>query len=439
VNRLSFKSELLWYTAVHYLKEVCVQQLHKRFMTEQVKALLQQYDHGHMTRREVEVMLDIGRTRFFALLADYRQNASAFSVAYERTARSRLPQATEDALERELRDEQALVQDKRLAISTYNYSAVQDMLVKEGITVSLPTVIDRAKRLGCYKPPRKTKVHDREVITATAGDLIQHDASHHLWSPCASEPWALITSLDDYSRKLLYADFVLSETTWAHIQAAQALMHQYGAPFRYYVDNLRVFRFVRERDSMHYKTVLGTDDADPQWRQVMRLMGVDVVYALSPQAKGKVERPYRWLQDRITRTCAREKITSIEDGRSILRDEVDRYNNRHVHSTTGEIPSIRFDKAREEGRSLFRPFTLPKPYRSAKDVFCLRETRVVNGYRRITVFGHEFQIPHVDLREHVDVHLVPDAVKNVMEIRIWWQEKMVHAETFPLGEFTVHL
>jgi hypothetical protein len=302
----------------------------------------------------------------------------------------------------------------------------------------LPTVIDRAKRLGCYKPPRKTKAHDRDVITATTGDLIQHDASHHQWSPYATETWTLITSIDDYSRKLLYADFVLSETTWAHIQAAQTLMQQYGIPFRYYVDSLRVFRFVRERDSMHYKTVLGTDDADPQWRQVMRLMGVDVTYALSPQAKGKVERPYRWLQDRIVRTCAREKITRIEDGRSVLRDELDRYNNRQVHSTTKEIPSIRFDQAKEQGRSLFRPFALPKPYRLVKDVFCLHETRMVNAYRRVTVYGHEIEVPHVELREQVDVHLAPDIDKSVMEIRIWWEQKMVHAVTFPLGEFTVH-
>ena len=416
-----------------------MQQVHKRFTTEQVKAVLHQYDQGHMTRHDVQELLDVGKTRFFALLADYRQNASAFSVAYERTTHSRLPQTTEDALQQELLEEKALVEDKSLPISTYNYSAVRDTLDKAGIEVSLPTVIDRAKRLGCYKPPRKAKVHDREVITATTGDLIQHDASHHRWSPYASEPWTLITSLDDYSRKLLYADFVPSETTWAHIQAAQTLMQRYGIPFRFYVDSLRVFRFVRERDSMHYKTVLGTDDADPQWRQVMRLMGVEVVYALSPQAKGKVERPYRWLQDRVVRTCAREKITRIEDGRSVLRDELDRYNNRQVHSTTGEIPSIRFEKAREEGHSLFRPFTLPKPYRSTKDVFCLHETRMVNGYRRITVYGHDIEVPRVELREQVDVHFVPDILKNLMEIRIRWEEKMVHAAAFPLADFTVHI
>ena len=416
-----------------------MQQVHKRFTSEQVKALLQQYDHGAMTRRDVQELLAIGKTRFFALLAGYRQDATAFSITYERTAQSRLPQATEEALQHELLEEKALVEDKSLPISSYNYSAVQDELAKTGIKVSLPTVIDRAKRLDCYKPPRKTKAHDRQVITATTGDLIQHDASHHRWSPYASAPWTLITSLDDYSRKLLYADFVSAETTWAHIQAAQVLVQQYGIPFRYYVDSLRVFRFVRERDSMHYKTVLRTDDADPQWRQVMRLMGVDVVYALSPQAKGKIERPYRWLQDRIVRTCAREKITSIEDGRSVLRDEVDRYNRLHVHSTTGEIPTVRFTKAHDEGRSLFRPFTLPKPYRSAKDVFCLHETRMVNGYRRITIHGHEVEVPRVELREQVDVHLVPDTAKNVMEIRIWWGGKMVHATAYPLTEFTVHL
>lgn len=416
-----------------------MQQVHKRFTTEQVKAVLREYDEGHMTRNDVQKLLAIGKTRLFSLLADYRQDSGAFSVAYERTTHGRLAQATEDALQRDLLEERGLVEDKRLPISSYNYSAVRDRLSKDGMTVSLPTVIDRAKQLGCYKPPRKTKAHDREVITATTGDLIQHDASHHLWSPSASEKWTLITSLDDYSRKMLYADFVPSETTWAHIQAAQALMLHDGVPFRYYVDSLRVFRFVRERDSMHYKTVLGTDDIDPQWRQVMRLMGVDVVYALSPQAKGKIERPYRWLQDRIVRTCALEKITTIEEGRSVLHDEVDRYNNRRVHSTTGEIPSIRFDKARDEGRSLFRPFALPKPYRSAKDVFCLHETRMVNGYRRISVYDHQIELSRVDLREQVDVHFVPDTLKDVMEIRIWWEQKMVHAATFPLGEFTVHL
>src|SRR3972149_1262592 len=117
-------------------------------------------------------------------------------------------------------------------------------------------------------------------------------------------------------------------------------------------------------------------------------MGVDVTYALSPQAKGKIERPYRWLQDRIVRTCALENLTNLEEVRGVLRDEVDRYNNNHqVHSTTGEIPSIRFDNPINPAPSLFRPFSLPKPYTSSKDIFCLRVMRTLNGYHRISLFN----------------------------------------------------
>jgi hypothetical protein len=289
--------------------------------------------------------------------------------------------------------------------------------------------------MDCYKPHRKGKAHDREVLTASIGALVQHDASLHLWSPYAQEKWTLITSIDDFSRKLLFADFFPQETTWTHIQAAQALMQAYGIPLRYYVDSLRVFRFVQGRDSIWRKHVLQTDDVDPQWRQMMRLLGVDVSYALSPQAKGKIERPYRWLQDRIVRTCALEKLTIIEEVRSVLKEEVSRYNNHQVHSTTGEIPSIRFEKAREEGNSLFRPFVLPKPYTSAKDVFCLREKRMVNGYRRISLFNHEIEVPNVPLREEVEIHLVPDIERGALDVRIWWDNKMVHSAAHPLKVF----
>jgi len=167
----------------------------------------------------------------------------------------------------------------------------------------------------------------------------------------------------------------------------------------------------------------------------MKVLGVAATFALSPQAKGKIERPYRWLQDRIVRACAMEKLTTIEEVRAVLKEEVDRYNNHQVHSTTGEVPSIRFDKARKEGNSLFRPFALPKPYTSTKDVFCLREKRMVNGYRRISLFNHEIPVPHVPLREEVEVHLVPDIERDALEVRIWWNNRMVHSVAYPLKDF----
>jgi hypothetical protein len=292
--------------------------------------------------------------------------------------------------------------------------------------------------MDCYKPQRKHKVHTREVLTTAIGALVQHDASIHLWSPFASEKWTMITSIDDYSRMLLFADLVSQETSWAHIQAAQALMQVYGVPLRYYVDNLRVFRFIQSRDSAWRKNVLETDDVITQWRQMMAVLKVDVSYALSPQAKGKVERPYRWLQDRLVRTCALEQLSTIEDVRSVLQEEVDRYNNHQVHSTTGEIPSARFEKAMHTGNSLFRPFSFPKPFLSSKDVFCLRTTRMVNGYRKISLFNQSIDVPEVPLRDYVDLHLVPDLSRQAVEVRIWFHQKMVRSVHVPYPKNWVH-
>jgi hypothetical protein len=419
-------------------KEVIMDQIHKRFTVEQVKVLLQCYTKGSITRTELEKILQINKTRFFTMLKEYRQDPANFSINYKRATPARLSVETEAAMTAELQAEKALIDDPDLPIYNYNYLAMRDRLKTKGITVSATTITKRAKELGCYLPHHKHKVHDREVITTTIGALVQHDASTHRWSPFAGEKWTLITSLDDYSRKLLFADFFTQETSWAHIQAAQAVLQAFGLPLSYYVDNLRVFRFVQERDSVWRKHILVTDDIDPQWRQVMRLMGVDVTYALSPQAKGKVERPYRWLQDRIVRTCALEKLTSLEDVRSVLRNEVDRYNNHQVHSTTGEIPSQRFENARKAGTSLFRPFSLPKPYTSPKDVFCLRDTRTLNGYRRISLFNQEIEVPHVPLREDVELHMIPDFGRQILEVRIWWCKKIVHSVNLPLANLRVH-
>jgi hypothetical protein len=212
----------------------------------------------------------------------------------------------------------------------------------------------------------------------------------------------------------------------------------FGVPLRYYVDSLRVFRFVQGRDSFWRKHVLQTDDIDTQWGRMMKLLGVDITYALSPQAEGKVERPYRWLQDRIVRTCALEGIADLEGARPVLYEELHRYNNHQVHSTTKEIPNLRFESAIAEGNSLFRPFSIPKPYTSPQDVFCLRERRTINGYRRISLLGHDIPVPDVPLYEEVDIHMVPNPTREAIDIRIWWNGRMPHSLTLPLRGSEVH-
>ena len=94
-------------------------------------------------------------------------------------------------------------------------------------------------------------------------------------------------------------------------------------------------------------------------------------YALSPQAKGKIERPYRWIQDRLVRACAREGISDIDQAQLILNNLIQKYNYQWVHSTTGEIPDIRFQRAIREKRSVFKEFTVRSLFKFTKDIFCL--------------------------------------------------------------------
>jgi len=183
-------------------------QVHKRFTSEQVRFLFQAYIQGKMNRPDLQEALGIGKSRFFSLLKEYRRAPETFSVSYERSTPPRVSPTTDAEIKYELLREKKLVENPRLPISGYNYSALRDRLKKKGICVSATTITTRAKALDCYIPHRRRQQpHTREVLTTAIGALVQHDASLHLWSPYAQEKWTLITSIDDYSRKLLFADF----------------------------------------------------------------------------------------------------------------------------------------------------------------------------------------------------------------------------------------
>jgi len=380
-------------------------QLHKNFTDDQVKSLFEKYSKGEIKLNYILQILRIKRSRFFELLTKYRNDPDNFSIQYERnTSNYRIDREIEANIIQELKIEKDLIKAKEVPIKYYNYSYLKDLLEqKYGQRVSLPTIIDRAKRNNFYFLRSKRKAHDREVITNYPGELIQHDSSHHLFAPYAGSKWYLITSIDDYSRLILYAVLVERETTWEHILALEAVLLKYGFPLAYYVDSHSIFRFVQGRDSFwrnHYKL---TDEANPQWKQVLEDCGVKVTYALSPQAKGKIERPYRWIQDRLVRTCYRENVRVIPEGQLILNNLLQRYNYRIVHSTTGEIPYIRFQRAIREKRSLFREFTIRPPFLSSKDIFCLRVERMVNPYRKISINNLELKVPGAPLHERIQL------------------------------------
>jgi hypothetical protein len=400
-------------------------QLHKRFSAEEVKALFRKYLYEGIELIYVLETLKIKKSRFFSLLKEYARDPNDFSLDYKRkSATRRISADVERSIIKELKEEKKLIEDKDVSVTSYNYSYVKDRIYENyKQKVSLPTIINRAKKEGLYKPKkRKKKSHDREVHSNYIGELIQHDSSHHKFSPYADKKWYLITTLDDYSRLLLYAKLIEKETSWQHILALQDVFLIWGLPFSYYVDSHSIFRFVQGRDSMWRKHYLVTDEADTQWKMVIDECKVKAIYALSPQARGKIERPYRWLQDRIVRTCAREGIEAIQQGREVLENEIERYNYRQVHSTTGEVPIIRFERAIREKKSLFREFKIPPPYTSVKDIFCLRVKRIVDAYHKISLDKLTFKVHKAPLRKEVQLRITLDEETGLAEIRIWYKD-----------------
>lgn len=416
---------------------MCPLQIHNRLDDEIVRRILSQYDQKQLSVDAALAQLGVKRARFFSLLSQYRENTADFSVSYKRTARKLVTEEAEEKIKNELLKEKLMIEDKTLPIRFYNYSAVRDTLKeKHNITVSVPTIITRAKEQGFYITRPEKRKHAREVISNYVGELVQHDASRHRWSPYVEDFWTGITSIDDFSRLLLFGDLFEHESSWAHISSIESVCLTYGAPLKYYLDQHKIFRFVRNRDSQSrfFNYQKFTDEVDPQFKQVLKDLNVDSTYALSPQAKGKIERPYQWLQDRVVRRCAKDHVTKFTETREIFREEVNRYNNRQVHSTTREIPVVRFEAAVNSGWTMFRPFSIPKPYQSTKDIFALRTARTVNHYRKISLHNLLFDVPGVNPGQEVQVRIRPEPSSGQAEVRIWHQDKLTATKAILLKD-----
>lgn len=406
------------------------QQVHKRFTDSQVKELLQRYLKKEIERRYIQSILGIGKARFFELVRAYRESPDQFTVQYTRTAPAHsIDPAIEKNILKELAIDQKAIANPAIPLKRYNYSYIRKRLKNTyHQKVSVPTIIDRARKHGFCLKKRTRKIHDREVLTKYAGELIQHDSSIHLWAPAAGQKWWLITSLDDFSRFLLYAVLLQRESLWAHLLALQSVVMKWGFPYAYYTDCHSFFRYVRGRDEIHYESHDTPESYETQWKQVLSECNIKPIYALSPQAKGKIEHPYGWLQDHLIRTCIRENVRTIEHGNQILQAEVRQYNCIQVHSTTGEVPERRFQKALQEKRSLFREFKLPPPLLSVKDLFSFRLQRFVDPYRKITLHGTQLKINGVSPRDRVTLRIYP-LTAEVSEVRCWSENKLVDTQT----------
>jgi len=147
--------------------------------------------------------------------------------------------------------------------------------------------------------------------------------------------------------------------------------------------------------------------------------------------------PIGGFKDRLVRTCYRENIRDIKKAQLILNSLVQKYNYRIVHSTTGEIPYIRFQRALREKRSLFREFRVSPPFKSVKDIFCLRVERMVNPYRKVSINNLELKVPKAPLHERIQLRISPDKESGLSEVRFWHEGELLGSQKVKNSELNL--
>ncbi|WP_151839484.1 ISNCY family transposase, partial [Acinetobacter junii] len=142
--------------------------------------------------------------------------------------------------------------------------------------------IPRCKRLKRPYQPR----YNRDCY----GELIQIDGSHHDWFEGRAPKCCLLVFIDDATGKLQHLRFCESESTFDYMISTRLYVEQHGKPLAFYSDKHSVFRVNQSSKK---------DTKITQFGRVLSTLNIDIIFANSPQAKGRVERANRTLQDRL--------------------------------------------------------------------------------------------------------------------------------------------
>jgi hypothetical protein len=133
--------------------------LRKNFSTEEVVEIFERYLNDEIGVNEAYAFLKISRRQFFDVLKKYRDNPNEFNLQNERGYVTRyLPVGYEEKIEEALKEEKELIDDKYTPIRRYNYSYVKTQLENKDVTISLSTIIRRAKKKGFTNKNNRRKI-----------------------------------------------------------------------------------------------------------------------------------------------------------------------------------------------------------------------------------------------------------------------------------------
>ena len=204
--------------------------------------------------------------------------------------------------------------------------------------------------------------------------MVQFDTSDHDWLEGRGPKLYLIGGVDDATSKVLGAKFVLADGVRQNMEVFKGIVKKRGVPLSVYVDLDSNFKTTRYQGmECRIKGVYPST----QFARALEELGIRIIYAYSPQAKGRVERKFGVFQDRLCSELRLYNISSLEEANRYLKEEFIPKHNR------------RFSRPAKETGSAYR--SLPKGLK-LKDIFCLKEQRSVTGDNTISYKGKAYQI-----------------------------------------------
>lgn len=193
-----------------------------------------------------------------------------------------------------------------------------EKLREHGIQFGVDVLRNEMIAEGLWKPTKKRKqIHQYRPRRTNVGEMVQLDGSPHKWFEDRDDPCTLIAFIDDATSRIMDGIFVDEESTFDLFLATEHYLKTYGKPVSLYVDKHSIYKVNRQAT---VEEELKDSQEQSQYTRAMEELGVEMIFANSPQAKGRVERLFQTLQDRLVKEMRLWGISSKKEGTRYFRE-----------------------------------------------------------------------------------------------------------------------
>lgn len=290
------------------------------------KTIVEQAIEKRITQKEGSEKLGISERQFRRLVNQYRQSGVGGLVSGHRKkpSNNRMKERERQAIEELLTE--PIYED-------FGPTLLAEKLEEyKGIKVSRETVRQIMIEAGIHHPKvKKKKAHPQRERRVHRGELVQIDGSYHAWLEARGPKACLLVFVDDATSEVLAAQFVDHESYFAYARICKSYFQAAGLPVAFYSDKFSVFR-VNSKGTIH-------TDAITQFNRALYSLGIELICANSPQAKGRVERANQTLQDRLVKEMRIRHICSYAEANAFLPEFIAAYNRKFAVPPRSSIDS----------------------------------------------------------------------------------------------------